>query len=111
MWRDQAEHVAESLPKGSRVVVGRLRQQTCMAGDGSTRSVVEVVAEELGPEPSLETATPTPGDQIELSRAACWPATPSSLCQEAVIDVTSRMCRGSPTERWRSCDDRALSHP
>jgi single-strand DNA-binding protein len=50
VWRDQAEHAAQSLSKGSRVVViGRLRQRTWAAEDGSARSVVEVVAEELGP--------------------------------------------------------------
>jgi single-strand DNA-binding protein len=50
VWRDQAEHVAESLTKGSRVVVvGRLQQRSWTAEDGSARSVVEVVAEELGP--------------------------------------------------------------
>ncbi len=49
VWRDQAEHVAESLSKGSRVVVvGRLQQQTWTAEDGSARSVVEVIADELG---------------------------------------------------------------
>jgi single-strand DNA-binding protein len=57
VWRDQAEHVAESLSKGSRVVVvGRLQQRTWTAEDGSARQVVEVVAEELGP--SLRWATP-----------------------------------------------------
>jgi single-strand DNA-binding protein len=50
VWRDQAEHAAQSLSKGSRVVVvGRLQQRTWTAEDGSARSVVEVVAEELGP--------------------------------------------------------------
>jgi single-strand DNA-binding protein len=50
VWRDQAEHAAESLSKGSRVVVvGRLEQRSWTAEDGSARSVVEVVAEELGP--------------------------------------------------------------
>jgi single-strand DNA-binding protein len=49
VWRDQAEHAAESLAKGSRVVVlGRLQQRTWTAEDGAARSVVEVVAEELG---------------------------------------------------------------
>ena len=49
VWRDQAEHAAESLAKGSRVVVvGRLLQRSWIAEDGSARSVVEVVAEELG---------------------------------------------------------------
>src|SRR5215213_4670759 len=49
VWRDQAEHAAESLSKGSRVVVmGRLQQRSWTTEDGSARSVVEVVAEELG---------------------------------------------------------------
>jgi single-stranded DNA-binding protein len=44
VWRDQAEHAAESLTKGSRVVViGRLQQRSWTAEDGSARSVVEVV--------------------------------------------------------------------
>jgi single-strand DNA-binding protein len=48
--RDQAEHAAESLSKGRRVVVmGRLQQRSWTAEDGSARSVVEVVAGELGP--------------------------------------------------------------
>ena len=58
VWRDQAEHAAESLSKGSRVVVvGRLQQRSWTAEDGSARSVVEVVAEEPGP--SLWWATTT----------------------------------------------------
>jgi single-strand DNA-binding protein len=49
VWRDQAEHVAESLANGSRVVVlGRLQQRNRTAEDGNARSVVEVLAEELG---------------------------------------------------------------
>jgi single-strand DNA-binding protein len=60
VWRDQAEHAAESLAKGSRVVVvGRLQQRTWTAEDGSARSVVEVVAEELGPSLRWATATTT----------------------------------------------------
>jgi single-strand DNA-binding protein len=60
VWRDQAKHAAESLAKGSRVVVlGRLQQRTWTAEDGSARSVVEVVAEELGPSLRWVTATTT----------------------------------------------------
>jgi single-strand DNA-binding protein len=59
VWRDQADHAAESLSRGSRVVVvGRLQQRTWTAEDGSARSVVEVLAEELGP--SLRWATVRP---------------------------------------------------
>jgi single-strand DNA-binding protein len=58
VWRDQAEHAAQSLTKGSRVVVvGRLQQRAWTAEDGSARSTVEVLAEELGP--SLRWATAT----------------------------------------------------
>jgi single-strand DNA-binding protein len=60
VWRDQAEHAAESLTKGSRVVVvGRLQQRSWTAEDGSARSTVEVVVEELGPSLRWATATTT----------------------------------------------------
>jgi single-strand DNA-binding protein len=60
VWRDQAEHAAQSLSRGSRVVVmGRLQQRTWTAEDGSARSLVEVVAEELDPSLRWTTATTT----------------------------------------------------
>jgi single-strand DNA-binding protein len=60
VWRDQAEHAAQSLSKGSRVVVvGRLQQRSWTTEDGSARSVTEVVAEELGPSLRWATATTT----------------------------------------------------
>src|ERR671914_2683598 len=55
-WRDMAENVAESLTKGSRVmVVGRLQQRSWEDQDGNKRSVVEVLVDEVGP--SLRWAT------------------------------------------------------
>jgi single-strand DNA-binding protein len=60
VWRDQAEHASESLSKGSRVVVvGRLQQRSWTAEDGSARSTVEVIAEELGLSLRWATATTT----------------------------------------------------
>jgi single-strand DNA-binding protein len=39
VWRDQAEHAAQSLAKGSRVVVvGRLQQRAWTAEDSSART-------------------------------------------------------------------------
>jgi single-strand DNA-binding protein len=59
-WRDQAKHAAESLHRGSRVVVvGRLQQRTWTAEDRGARAVVEVVAEGLGPSLRWATATPS----------------------------------------------------
>lgn len=56
LWREQAENVAESVTKGMRVVVtGRLEQRSYETNDGEKKSVVEIVAEEVGP--SLRWAT------------------------------------------------------
>ncbi|MPY93519.1 MAG: single-stranded DNA-binding protein [Acidimicrobiia bacterium] len=44
------ENVAESVAKGSRVlVVGRLEQRSWESQDGDRRSKVEVIADEVGP--------------------------------------------------------------
>jgi single-strand DNA-binding protein len=68
VWRDQAEHAAQSLSKGSRIVVmGRLQQRSWTAEDGTARSTVEVLAEELGP--SLRWATATPVRAIRTAEA------------------------------------------
>ena len=55
-WREMAENAGESLTKGSRVIVtGRLEQRSWETPDGEKRSVVEIVADEIGP--SLRWAT------------------------------------------------------
>jgi single-strand DNA-binding protein len=55
-WGDMAENVNESLAKGTRVVVnGRLEQRSWETEQGEKRSVVEIVADEVGP--SLRWAT------------------------------------------------------
>jgi single-strand DNA-binding protein len=58
-WRDLAEHLADSLAKGDRVIVqGQLKTRTWETPEGDKRSVVEVTAEEAGP--SLRWATARP---------------------------------------------------
>ena len=55
-WRELAENVAESVHKGTRVVVsGRLEQRSWETNDGEKRSVIEIEADEIGP--SLRYAT------------------------------------------------------
>lgn len=50
VWRDAAEHVAETLSRGSRVIVtGRLKQRSFETRDGDKRTVVEVDVDEVGP--------------------------------------------------------------
>jgi single-strand DNA-binding protein len=56
IWRQTAENVAESLHKGSRVIVqGRLKQRTFETREGDKRSVIECDVDEIGP--SLRYAT------------------------------------------------------
>ncbi len=55
-WREMAENVAETLQKGTRVVlVGRLQQRSWEDGEGNRRSTIEVQVDEIGP--SLRWAT------------------------------------------------------
>jgi len=55
-WRGLAENAAESLTRGTRVVVtGRLQFRSWENQEGEKRSAVEVEADELGP--SLKWAT------------------------------------------------------
>ena len=55
-WRDLAEHIAESLAKGTRVVVvGRLRLSRWETDEGEKRSAYGLDVDEVGP--SLRFAT------------------------------------------------------
>lgn len=55
-WRDLADHAAESLRRGTRVIVtGRLKQRDYEAADGTKRTVYELDADDIGP--SLKWAT------------------------------------------------------
>ena len=50
VWREQAENVASSLTKGTRVVViGRLKSRSYEDREGQTRWVTEIEADEISP--------------------------------------------------------------
>jgi single-strand DNA-binding protein len=56
VWRQAAENVAESLQRGSRVIVqGRLKQRSYETREGEKRTVYELEVDEIGP--SLRYAT------------------------------------------------------
>lgn len=56
VWRQQAEHCAETLQKGMRVMVqGRLKQRSYEDREGVKRTVMELDVEEVAP--SLRNAT------------------------------------------------------
>ena len=60
VWRQAAENVAESLTKGTRVIVqGRLKSRSYDDREGNKRTVFEVDVEEIGPSLARATAVVT----------------------------------------------------
>ena len=50
VWRDAAENVAESIQRGTRVIVsGRLKSRSYETKEGEKRTVVEMEVDEIGP--------------------------------------------------------------
>ena len=60
IWRQAAENVAESLTKGTRVIVqGRLKSRSYDDRDGNKHTVFEVDVDEVGPSLARATAVVT----------------------------------------------------
>jgi single-strand DNA-binding protein len=60
LWREAAENAAESLQKGTRVIVaGSLEQRQWETQEGDKRSVVELRIDEIGPSLRWATASVT----------------------------------------------------
>ena len=63
-WQQLAENVAESVQKGTRVLVtGRLDQRSWETQDGEKRSKIEIVADEIGPSLRYATAQVTKNER------------------------------------------------
>ncbi|MGL4745730.1 MAG: single-stranded DNA-binding protein [Dermatophilaceae bacterium] len=64
IWRDAAENVAESLNRGTRVVVtGRLKSRSYETKEGEKRTVVELDVDEVGPSLRYASAKVTKADR------------------------------------------------
>ena len=60
VWRDAAENVAESLGRGTRVIVsGRLKARSYETREGEKRTVFEIDVDEVGPALRYATAKVT----------------------------------------------------
>jgi single-strand DNA-binding protein len=83
-WRELAENVAESVAKGARVVVtGRLEYRSWETETGDKRSVVEIVADDVGPSLRWATAQVTRNEREQGGRQN---SRPSSAPREAAAD-------------------------
>lgn len=65
VWRDAAEHAAESLTKGTRVIAtGRLKSRTWETKDGEKRTNLELDVDEVGPSLRYATARPEKAQRV-----------------------------------------------
>lgn len=63
-WREMAENVAESLQRGSRVIVqGRLKSRTFETKEGERRTVFELDVDEVGPSLRYASASVTKNER------------------------------------------------
>lgn len=70
IWREAAENVAESLTRGTRVIVtGRLKSRS-YDKDGEKRTVIELDVDEVGPSLKYATARVTKAERGTSSVAA-----------------------------------------
>lgn len=68
-WGQLGENVAESVTKGTRLIVtGRLDQRNWETQDGEKRSKIEVVADEVGPSLRWATVTVTRNERTDGGR-------------------------------------------
>ena len=72
LWREAAENVAETLSKGTRVILsGRLKQRSYETKEGEKRTIFEVEVDEVGPSLRYATAkitkTTRQGNQVAPS--------------------------------------------
>ena len=83
-WRQLAEHAAESLTKGTRVIVtGRLRQRSFELTEGVTRTVTELDVDDLGPSLRYSTARVTKTTRTTPASSTTSEPTPTATTAAA----------------------------
>ncbi|WP_030812431.1 single-stranded DNA-binding protein [Streptomyces sp. NRRL S-337] len=97
-WRQLAEHVADSLTKGSRVVLsGRIRQHNWQTPEGENRSMLAVEVDDIGPSLLFATATV---ERTQRSGSASTEGDPWAS------DLSAPPAAGSPAASGSSFDDK-----
>lgn len=82
-WRDFAEHIANSLTKGTRVVAtGRLKQNSYETKEGEKRTSIELEVDAIGPDLRYATAT------VVRAGQSTQIAAPAATSGPVVDDVT-----------------------
>ena len=96
-WRDMAEHCAQSLSKGMRVIAqGRLQQRSYQAQDGSQRTVIEMQVDEIGPSLRYATAQVTRQSSSGNGGFSAIAAATTTPTTTAVSAATTADIRAAP---------------
>ncbi len=78
-WKQMAENVAESIHRGTRVIVtGRLEQRSWETDNGEKRSKVEIIADEIAPSLRWATAQVHKIEREQASRPSGGNAKPAA---------------------------------
>ena len=104
-WRQMAENIAESLTKGTRVIVqGRLTQRTYTTRDGEQRTVVEMQVDEIGPSLRYATAQVTrqPREGGQASHQQDGYNTAGSFNGQEQVATTGTWQATAPSIPWDS---------
>ena len=92
VWRGQAEHLADSLGKGDRVMVtGRLRQRSWETPEGDKRSATELEADEVGASMKWATAKVERASRPASAATATAPRAGSGKLSAAGTSTTPRL--------------------
>jgi single-strand DNA-binding protein len=82
VWRQAAENAAQSLTKGTRVIVhGRLRQRSFETKEGDKRTVVELDVDAIGPELRYASAKVSRGGGVTADDGP-WQSPPADTYDE-----------------------------
>lgn len=96
IWRQAAENVAESLVRGSRVIVsGRLKQRSFETREGEKRTVFEVEVDEIGPSLRYATAKVNRAQRSDSSGSGGYGGSQSRGAQQAEDPWSSAPAAGS----------------
>ena len=104
-WRQMAENIAESLTKGTRVIVqGRLTQRTYTTRDGEQRTVVEMQVDEIGPSLRYAAAQVTrqPREGGQASHQQAGYNTAGSFNGQEQVATTGTWQATAPSIPWDS---------
>jgi len=99
-WRELAEHVAESLSRGTRVVVqGRLRLSRWESPEGEKRSAYGLEVDEVGPSLRFATASVKKATRARAGDGFTPDDTPDDLWSSATPDRPAVPASVTPIDR------------